>query len=228
MSAQLGRPGVTVLKEPRTAPACVLLPLPFLCLHPWSSAVPPEPALLVLDSFSSVRWAPSVADTMLDTQDGKDPNSRPWGLSAVTSVQPCSPVWLYDPMDRSTPGIPVYHQLQELSQTHDPSAGDAIQPSHPLLSSSPPAFNLPQHQCIFQWVGFSHQVAKSIGASASASVLPVNIQDRFPLTRQTVVGKVISVLFNKLSMLVIAFLPRSKHLLRCCSHHLQWFWSPRK
>ena len=127
-------------------------PLPFLCLHPWSSAVPPEPALLVLDSFSSVCWAPSVADTMLDTQDGKDPNSRSWGLSAVTSVQPCSPVWLYDPMDRSTPGIPVHHQLQELSQTHDPSAGDAIQPSHPLLSSSPPAFNLSQHQGLFQWV----------------------------------------------------------------------------
>ena len=59
--------------------------------------------------------------------------------------------------------------------------GDAIQPSHPLLSSSPPAFSLSQHQGLFQWVGSSHQVATSIGVSASASVLPVNIQDWFPL-----------------------------------------------
>ena len=58
---------------------------------------------------------------------------------------------------------------------------DAIQPSHPLLSPSPPAFNLSQPQGLFKWVSFSHQVAKVLGVSASASVLPMNIQDWFPL-----------------------------------------------
>ena len=58
------------------------------------------------------------------------------------------------------PGFPVHHQLPELSQTHVHWVGDAIQPSHPLLSPSPPAFNLSQHQGIFQRVGSLHQVAK--------------------------------------------------------------------
>ena len=53
---------------------------------------------------------------------------------------------LCDPMNRSTPGLPVHHQLPELTQTHVHCAGDAIQPSHPLSSPSPPAFNLAQHQ----------------------------------------------------------------------------------
>ena len=89
---------------------------------------------------------------------------------------------LCDPMDWSTPGFPVLHQLPELAQTHVHWVGDAIQPSHPLPPPSPPAFNLSQHQDLFQWVGSSHQVAKVfIGASASASVLPINIQDWFPL-----------------------------------------------
>ena len=67
---------------------------------------------------------------------------------------------LCDHMDWSTPGFPVHHQLQEPSQTHVHRIGDAIQPSHPLLSPSPPAFNLSQHQGLFQWVSSSHQVAK--------------------------------------------------------------------
>ena len=67
---------------------------------------------------------------------------------------------LCDPMDCSTPGLPVYHQLPELAQTHVHRVGDAIQPSHPLSSPSPPAFNLFQHQGLFQWVSSSHQVAK--------------------------------------------------------------------
>ena len=88
---------------------------------------------------------------------------------------------LGDPMDCSTPGFPAYHQLPELAQTHVHRVGDAIQPSHPLSSPSPPAFNLSQHQGLFQWVSSSHQMAKEIGASASGSVLPMNIQDQFPL-----------------------------------------------
>ena len=63
-------------------------------------------------------------------------------------------------MDCSTPGFRVHHQLPELSQTHVHRVGDAIQPSHPLSSPSPPAFNLSQHQGLFQSVSSSHQVAK--------------------------------------------------------------------
>ena len=58
------------------------------------------------------------------------------------------------------PGLPVYHQLLGLAQTHVHQVNHAIQPSHPLLSPSPPAFNLPQHQGLFQRVRSSHQVAK--------------------------------------------------------------------
>ena len=68
-----------------------------------------------------------------------------------------------DPMNRSTPGLPVYHQLPESTQTHVHWGGDAIQPSYPLLSPSPSALNLSQHQGLFQWVSSSHQVAKVLG-----------------------------------------------------------------
>ena len=67
---------------------------------------------------------------------------------------------LSNPMDCSTPGFPVHHQLLELAQTDVHRVGDTIQPSHPLSSPSPPAFNLSQHRGLFQWVSSSHQVAK--------------------------------------------------------------------
>ena len=67
---------------------------------------------------------------------------------------------LCDPMDCSTPGLPVHHQLTELAQTHVHQVGDAIQPSHPLSSPSPPAFSLSPNQGLFQWVSSSNQVAK--------------------------------------------------------------------
>ena len=79
-------------------------------------------------------------------------------------------------MDCSTPGFPVHHQLPELAQTHVHQGGDVIQPSHPLSSSAPPAFNLSQHQGLFQEVSSSHQVAKGLEFQLSASVLPMNIQ----------------------------------------------------
>ena len=99
---------------------------------------------------------------------------------------------LCDPMDCSTPGFPVHHCLIELAQTHVHWVGHTIQPSHPLLSPSPPALSLSQHQSLFQRVGLLHQVIKDwsfsfsisrsrTGVSASASVLPMNIQDWFPL-----------------------------------------------
>ena len=65
-----------------------------------------------------------------------------------------------DPMDCSTPGLPVHHQLPEFTQTHVHRVGDAIQLSHPLSSPSSPAFNLSQHQGLFKWVSSSHQEAK--------------------------------------------------------------------
>ena len=67
---------------------------------------------------------------------------------------------LHDPMNHSRPGLPVRHQLPESTQTHVYQVGDAIQPSHPLSSPSPPAPNLSQHQGLFKWVSSSHQVAK--------------------------------------------------------------------
>jgi len=71
-----------------------------------------------------------------------------------------------------TPGLPVLHQLLEFAQTHVYWVSDAIQPSHPLLPPSPPAFNLSQHQGLFQRVSSSHQVAKY--SSFSFSISPSN------------------------------------------------------
>ena len=172
-----------------------------------------------------------------------------------------------NPMDCSTPGFPVHHQFPELAQTHVHWVGDAIQPSHPLLPPYPPAFNLSQHQGLAPFI----PGGQNIGVSASASVLPMNIQGWFPfgwtswisllskwlsrvfsnttpqkhqffgtqlslesnsqhprmttgktiaLTRQTFLGKVMLLLFNMLSRLVVTFLPRSKHLL------ISWLQSP--
>ena len=90
-----------------------------------------------------------------------------------------SVVSLCDPMNRSTPGLPVHHQLLQFTQTHVHWVSDAIQPSHPLSSPSP-APNPSQHQGLpmsqlFAWGG------QSTGVSASASVLPMYTQDRSPL-----------------------------------------------
>jgi len=73
-------------------------------------------------------------------------------------IQSCPTVC--DPMNRSMAGLPVQHQLSESTQTHVHWVGDAIQPSYPLLSPSPPALNLSQHQGLFKWVSSSHQVTK--------------------------------------------------------------------
>ena len=165
-------------------------------------------------------------------------------------------------MNLSTPGLPVHHQLLESIQTHVHWDSDAFQPSHPLLSPSPPALNLSQHQGLFKWISSSHQVAKVLQFqlqhqsfqwnpglipfrmnwldllavqgtlkslqhhSSKASILqrsaffivqvsqPYMITGKtIALTRRTFVGKVMSLLFNMLSKLIITFLPRSKRLL---------------
>ena len=88
------------------------------------------------------------------------PNLRPHGLQQAS--------------------IPIHHQLAELAETHVHQIGDAIQPSHPLSFLSPLAFSLSQHQGIFQSQFFT-SCGQSIEAEASASILPMNIQDWFPL-----------------------------------------------
>ena len=86
------------------------------------------------------------------------------GLNSSVSVQFSSVTQscptLCDPMNCSMPGLPGHHQLLESTQTHVHRVADAIQPSHPLLSPSPPALNLSQHQGLFKWVSSLHQVAR--------------------------------------------------------------------
>ena len=166
--------------------------------------------------------------------------------------------------------FPVHHQLAEHAQTHVLPVSDVIQPAHPLSSPSPPAFNLSQHQGLFQWVSSSHLVAKVLEFqlqyqsfqwifrinflqegldwspysprtpksllqhhSSKASILRCSVfcvvQLSHPymttgktiaLTRLTFIGKVMSLLFNTLSRMVIGFLPISKCLL------VSWLQSP--
>ena len=80
-------------------------------------------------------------------------------LSQFSSVAQSCPT-LCDPMNRNTPGLPVHHKLPEFTQTHAHRVGDAIQPSHPLLSPSPPAPNPSQNQGLFQRVNSLHEVAQ--------------------------------------------------------------------
>ena len=92
---------------------------------------------------------------------------------AMCSVQFSQSVYpaVCDTMNCSTPGFPVHHQLPEPTQSHVHWVSDAIQPSHPLLSPSLPAFNISQHQGLFKWVSSLHQVAK---------VLEFQLQHQFP------------------------------------------------
>ena len=85
-----------------------------------------------------------------------------------------------NPMNHSMPGLPVHHQLLEFTQTHVHWVSDAIQPSHPLSSPSPPTPNPSPHQVLFQCQLFASG-SQSIGVSASTSVLPMSTQDWSPL-----------------------------------------------
>ena len=175
-------------------------------------------------------------------------------------------------MNCNTPGLPVHHQLLELTQTHVHQVSDAIQPSHPLSSPSLPALNPSQHQGLFQWVSSLHEVAKVLEFqlqhqsfhehpglifrmdwldllavqrtlksllqhhSSKASILwcsaffivqlsrpYMTTEKTISLTRWTFIGKVMSLLLNMLSRLVINILPRSKRLL---IRFLDW-WKSR-
>ena len=98
-------------------------------------------------------------------------------MMSVSSVTK-SCLTLCDPMDCSTPGFTVLLHLPELAQTRVQQVSDAIQPSHPLSSPSPPAFDLSRHQGLFQWVSSLHQVAKVLYWSFSFSVSPSNEYSR--------------------------------------------------
>ena len=114
-----------------------------------------------LQSLSSVTLEPpkinsvSIASSSI-FHEVMAPDAMIFQFSSVAQSCPT----LCDPMDCSTPGFRVYRQLPELAQTHVHRVGDAIQPSHPLSSSSVPALNISQHQGLFQWVSSSHQLAK--------------------------------------------------------------------
>ena len=122
------------------------------------------------DSFFFPRFAPTL-NLWDKRQDKKE-------IQFSSATQLC--LTLCNPMNCSTPGLPVHHQLPEPTQTHVHWVSDAIQPSHPLSSPSSPALNLSQHQGLFQWVSFTSG-GQSIGVSALASVLPMNTQDCLPL-----------------------------------------------
>ena len=101
------------------------------------------------------------------------------GLYHYCSVaQSC--LTLCNPMDCSILGFPVFHHHPEIAETHVHWVSDAIQPSRPLLSASPPAFSLSQHQGLFQWVSSLHQLAKVLELQLQHQSL-MNSQDRFPL-----------------------------------------------
>jgi len=119
-----------------------------------------------------VSQQPALTPEMWVNKPSNDPRPSFWAApaslgwaevavstSSVSSVAQSCPT-LCDPMNRSTPGLPVHHQLLEFTQTHVHRVSDAIQPSHPLSSPSPPAPNPSQHQSLFQWFSSSHEVAK--------------------------------------------------------------------
>ena len=117
------------------------------------AVVPLAMKLFTLSYFTRLRI------TLLIPGKGAPSSGRPSGQT-VSSVPFSRSSCLCDPMDCSTPGLPIHHQLPEFTQTHVHRADDAIQPSHSLSSPSPPAFNLSQHQGFFHWVSSSHQVTK--------------------------------------------------------------------
>ena len=120
----------------------------------------------------------------MDLTEAED-NKKRWQeyTDQIRSVAQSCPT-LCNPMNCSTPGLPIHHQLLESTQTHVHLVGDAIQPSHPLLSPSP-ALNLAQHQGLFKWVSSSHQVAKVLSyfkdwkwcCESAALNMPANLEN---------------------------------------------------
>ena len=127
--------------------------------HPISKLIRYEHIIFCLDNAQVTLCAAIIMFKAILFGSAAFSYQRCFQLSSVS--QSC--LTLCNPMDCSMPGFPVHHQPPEPTQTHVHRIGDAIQPSHPLSSPSPPAFNLSQHQGLFQWVSSSHQVAKVLG-----------------------------------------------------------------
>ena len=129
----------------------LMFPPQALCTNSSSTKIVPADLYFIWNTIFSDKIPWLFLETRLPTQPL---------LSVQFSSVAQSCLILCDPMDCSMPGLPVHHQLPEFTQTHVHWVGDAIQPSHPLSSPSPPALNLSQHQGLFQWVSSSHQMAK--------------------------------------------------------------------
>ena len=112
--------------------------------------------------WTVLAWSPLLYWAFPSGSGGKESTCNTGDLGSVPQFSSVaqSRLTLWDPMDCSTPGLSVHHQLPEFTQTHVHWVGDAIQPSHPLSSPSPPTFNLSQHQGLFQRVNSLHEVAK--------------------------------------------------------------------
>ena len=125
----------------------------FLCPGRVGAQLWVERGILLQLSLEERRNTRMDKDMLINKSDRKLESVQ---FSAVSQLCPT----LCDPMNCSTPGLPVHHQLLEFTKTHVHWVGDAIQPSYPLSSPSPPAPNPSQHQGLLQWVNFSHEVAK--------------------------------------------------------------------
>ena len=118
--------------------------------------------IMALYIFQAFLWVSSFYQNTMQRPCQRPPSEYRFCCVIISSVTQLCPT-LCNPMDCSTPGFPVYHQLLELTQSHVHWVSDAIQPSCPLSSPSPAAFNLSQDQGLFQWVSSSHQVAEVLG-----------------------------------------------------------------
>ena len=134
---------------------------------------------------------------------------------------------LCNPMNFSTPGFPVLHCLLEFAQTHVLWISDAIQLSHPLSPPSAPAFNLSQHQGLFQWVGSLYHVP-TIRASGSGSTFSMQFQDWFPLGLIgliSLLSKGFSMVFSSITIQKYQFFS-SQPSLESSSHIFTWLEKP--
>ena len=132
------------------------LHIPSIFLYPFSSGWLHVLTESKAEDFTKLRnMAKQCARDLLNCAC---PNNTCTSVQFSSVAQSCPT--LRDPMNCSTPGLPVHHHLLEFTQTHVHRVSDATQPSHPLSSPSPPALNPSQHQTLFQWVNSSHEVAK--------------------------------------------------------------------
>ena len=152
--AKKGYPALFTLKGPGSMRLALTVMIPIGTITVWKPCGFPE-LQHSLDQTHPVHFYVLTVRRQRGCLPKLSVRPKPWFHFSCSVVSD-----LYDPMDCSTPGFPVHHQLPELAQTHVHWVGDAIQPSHPLSSPSPPAVNLSQHQGLVKWVSSSHQVAK--------------------------------------------------------------------